>query len=262
MEPVKGREILSEADREVADFASRYPFPLDDFQLEAIRHLANDRSVLVVAPTGSGKTVVAEFAVWAAEQQGYKTFYTTPLKALSNQKFRDFCAVYGVDNVGLLTGDNSINPEAPVVIMTTEVLRNMIYERSDTLYGLRFVVLDECHYLMDPFRGAVWEEIIIHLPTDIKIVALSATVSNYREFGEWLNDLRGDVEVVYHDHRPVPLRHYYLIGGIMVNLLSERSPQVVEEYERSMKRRGGRGRGMKARQLIPRRADVVERLRR
>jgi len=247
---------------EIAEFESRYHFPLDRFQHEAIEYLVGDRSVLVVAPTGSGKTVVAEFAVWLAEKGGNKTYYTTPLKALSNQKYRDFCAVYGPENVGLLTGDNSINAEAPVVIMTTEVLRNMIYERSDALYGLRYVVLDECHYLMDPFRGAVWEEIIIHLPVDVKIIGLSATVSNYREFGEWLNDLRGDVETVYHDQRPVPLRHYYMIGGIMVNLLSGRSPQVVDEYEKSMKKRGGGGGGRKprTRHLIPRRADVVTRL--
>lgn len=247
---------------EIAEFESRYDFPLDRFQREAIEYLCNDRSVLVVAPTGSGKTVVAEFAVWLAEKKGNKTFYTTPLKALSNQKYRDFCAVYGPQNVGLLTGDNSINGEAPVVIMTTEVLRNMIYERSDSLYGLRYVVLDECHYLMDPFRGAVWEEIIIHLPVDVKIIGLSATVSNYREFGEWLNDLRGDVETIYHDQRPVPLRHYYMIGGIMVNLLSGRSPKVVEEYERSMKKRrgGDGGRKPRTRHLIPRRADVVTRL--
>ncbi len=247
---------------EIAEFTSRYTFPLDDFQLEAIRHLMRDRSVLVVAPTGSGKTVVAEFAVWMAQRSGLKTFYTTPLKALSNQKFRDFCALYGTENVGLLTGDNSINPESPVVIMTTEVLRNMIYERSPNLYGLRYVVLDECHYLMDPFRGPVWEEIIIHLPRDVKIVALSATVSNYEEFGDWLNALRGDVEVIHHTRRPVPLRHYYLIGGIMVNLLSERAPRVVEEYERSMKARGRGVKRPRARHLVPRRADVVERLRR
>jgi len=246
---------------EIDEFESRYDFPLDRFQHEAIEHLVGDRSVLVVAPTGSGKTVVAEFAVWLAEKGGNKTFYTTPLKALSNQKYRDFCAVYGAENVGLLTGDNSINGEAPVVIMTTEVLRNMIYERSDALYGLRYVVLDECHYLMDPFRGAVWEEIIIHLPVDVKIIGLSATVSNYREFGEWLNDLRGDVMIIYHDQRPVPLRHYYMIGGIMVNLLSGRSPRVVDEYERSMTKRGGRGgRKPRTRHLIPRRADVVYRL--
>ncbi len=242
----------------IAEFESRYPFPLDGFQRHAIEALFQDRSVLVVAPTGSGKTVVAEYAVWAAEKTGLKTFYTTPLKALSNQKYRDFCAVYGVENVGLLTGDNSINGEAPVVIMTTEVLRNMIYERSPTLYGLRYVVLDECHYLMDPFRGPVWEEIMIHLPLEVKMVGLSATVSNYREFGEWLNDLRGDVEIIYYDHRPVPLRHYYMVGGIMVNLLSSRSPRVVEEYEKSFKRRS-RGRP-RAAHLVPRRSDVVWRL--
>jgi ATP-dependent RNA helicase HelY len=245
---------------DIAEFESRYAFPLDSFQQEAIEHLCGGRSVLVVAPTGSGKTVVAEFAVWAAEKTGDKTFYTTPLKALSNQKYRDFCSVYGSENVGLLTGDNSINGEAPVVIMTTEVLRNMIYERSDALYGLRYVVLDECHYLMDPFRGPVWEEIIIHLPVEVKIIGLSATVSNYREFGEWLNDLRGDVETIYHDIRPVPLRHYYMIGGIMVNLLSGRSPQVVEEYEKSMTKRGGGSRTPRTRHLIPRRVDVVTRL--
>ncbi|MEW6554845.1 MAG: DEAD/DEAH box helicase [Actinomycetota bacterium] len=244
----------------IAEFESRYAFPLDRFQQEAIECLHEGRSVLVVAPTGSGKTVVAEYAVWAAEQTGDKTFYTTPLKALSNQKYRDFCSVYGSENVGLLTGDNSINGDAPVVIMTTEVLRNMIYERSDALYGLRYVVLDECHYLMDPFRGPVWEEIIIHLPVEVKIIGLSATVSNYREFGEWLNDLRGDVETIYHDKRPVPLRHYYMIGGIMVNLLSGRSPQVVDEYEKSMTKRGGGGRTPRTRHLIPRRADVVMRL--
>ena len=244
----------------ISEFESRYAFPLDRFQQEAIEHLSEGRSVLVVAPTGSGKTVVAEFAVWAAEKTGDKTFYTTPLKALSNQKYRDFCSVYGADNVGLLTGDNSINGEAPVVIMTTEVLRNMIYERSDALYGLRYVVLDECHYLMDPFRGPVWEEIIIHLPVEVKIIGLSATVSNYQEFGEWLNDLRGDVETIYHDKRPVPLRHYYMIGGIMVNLLSGRSPQVVDEYEKSMTRRGGGGRKPLTKHLIPRRVDVVMRL--
>ncbi|MEJ5186693.1 MAG: DEAD/DEAH box helicase [Candidatus Geothermincolales bacterium] len=245
----------------VEEFVSRYPFSLDPFQIEAIKHLSEDRSVLVVAPTGSGKTVVAEFAVWAAERSGLKTFYTTPLKALSNQKFRDLRNQYGPEKVGLLTGDNSINPEAPVVIMTTEVLRNMIYERSPSLYGLKYVVLDECHYLMDPFRGAVWEEIIIHLPADVKIIALSATVSNYAEFGEWLNALRGDVRTVFHGERPVPLRHFFMVDGIMVNLLSSKAPRIVAELERSAGRRKG-GRRPNPRHLIPRRAEVVERLRR
>jgi len=244
----------------IDDFESQYDFELDGFQREALEHLSRDSSVLVVAPTGSGKTVVAEYAVWLAEKTGSRTFYTTPLKALSNQKYRDFCDIYGTDKVGLLTGDNSINPEAPVVIMTTEVLRNMIYERSRALYGLRYAVLDECHYLMDPFRGAVWEEIFIHLPTEVKIIALSATVSNYLEFGNWLNELRGDMETIYHDHRPVPLRHYYFIGGIMVNLLSGRAPQIVGEYEKSMGRKRKGARKPRTRHLIPRRSDVVRRL--
>jgi ATP-dependent RNA helicase HelY len=244
----------------IADFESQYDFELDSFQHEALEHLSKDRSVLVVAPTGSGKTVVAEYAVWLAEKAGSRTFYTTPLKALSNQKYRDFCSIYGAENVGLLTGDNSINPEAPVVIMTTEVLRNMIYERSDALYGLRYAVLDECHYLMDPFRGAVWEEIFIHLPTEVKIIALSATVSNYQEFANWLNDLRGDMEVIYHDHRPVPLRHYYMIGGNIVNLLSARAPQIVSEYERSMGRKSKGARKPRTKHLIPLRSDVAYRL--
>ncbi|MDY6794093.1 MAG: DEAD/DEAH box helicase [Actinomycetota bacterium] len=244
----------------ISEFEAQYDFSLDGFQREAIEQLLLDRSVLVAAPTGSGKTVVAEFAVWMAEKGDAKTFYTTPLKALSNQKYRDFCAIYGTDKVGLLTGDNSINPDAPVVIMTTEVLRNMIYERSFSLYGLRFVVLDECHYLMDPFRGAVWEEIIIQLPVDTKIVGLSATVSNYQEFGEWLNDLRGDLVTIYNDHRPVPLRHYYMIGGTMVNLLSNRAPQVVSDYEKAKGRGGKGGKRLRTRHLIPRRSDVVARL--
>ncbi|MFW6113649.1 MAG: DEAD/DEAH box helicase [Actinomycetota bacterium] len=244
----------------ISEFEAQYDFSMDNFQKEAIERLLMDRSVLVVAPTGSGKTVVAEFAVWLAERGYAKTFYTTPIKALSNQKYRDFCSIYGTEKVGLLTGDNSINPDAPVVIMTTEVLRNMIYEQSPSLYGLRFVVLDECHYLMDPFRGAVWEEIIIQLPVGTKIVGLSATVSNYREFGDWLNDLREDVVTIYHDHRPVPLRHYYMIGGSMVNLLSERAPKVVSDYERARGRSSKRGKRPRTKHLIPRRSNVVARL--
>src|SRR5439155_6221165 len=148
-------------------------------------------SVLVCAPTGAGKTVVGESAVWLALQTGRKCFYTTPLKALSNQKFGDFVARHGAAKVGLLTGDNSINSEAPIVVMTTEVLRNMLYERSTTLEGLVAVVLDEVHYLQDPYRGAVWEEILIHLPLSVSVVCLSATISNAEEFGEWIGTLGG-----------------------------------------------------------------------
>ncbi|MGH2813417.1 MAG: DEAD/DEAH box helicase [Actinomycetota bacterium] len=200
-------------DSKVEAFASSYPFPLDDFQSEAVTALAADESVLVAAPTGAGKTVVGEFAVWLAIQSGAKAFYTTPLKALSNQKFGDFIALHGAENVGLLTGDNSINPRASVVVMTTEVLRNMIYERSDLLAELRYVVLDEVHYLQDPYRGAVWEEVIIHLPVDVKIVSLSATVSNVEEFAEWIQTVRGTTKAVVETDRPVDLLHHYWING-------------------------------------------------
>ena len=193
-------------------FAARYPFELDDFQVEAIEALDSGESVLVAAPTGSGKTVVAEFAVEQALDLGSKAFYTTPLKALSNQKFGDLVARYGAAKVGLLTGDNSINSEAPVVVMTTEVLRNMLYEKSPTLLGLSSVVLDEVHYLQDPYRGAVWEEVLIHLPLSVPVVCLSATISNAEEFGEWIGTLRGPTRVVIEERRPVPLEHHYLIG--------------------------------------------------
>jgi ATP-dependent RNA helicase HelY len=193
-------------------FAARYPFDLDDFQVEAIDALDSGESVLVAAPTGSGKTVVAEFAVERALDLGSKAFYTTPLKALSNQKFGDLVARYGAARVGLLTGDNSINSEAPVVVMTTEVLRNMLYEKSPTLLGLSSVVLDEVHYLQDPYRGAVWEEVLIHLPLSVPVVCLSATISNAEEFGEWIGTLRGPTRVVIEERRPVPLEHHYLIG--------------------------------------------------
>jgi ATP-dependent RNA helicase HelY len=193
-------------------FSARYPFALDRFQLEAIEALAAGESVLVAAPTGAGKTVVAEYAIERALEFDGKTFYTTPLKALSNQKFGDFVARYGAAKVGLLTGDNAINSEAPIVVMTTEVLRNMLYEKSSTLSGLVSVVMDEVHYLQDPYRGAVWEEVLIHLPLSVSVVCLSATISNAEEFGEWIGTLRGTTRVVIEEKRPVPLEHHYLIG--------------------------------------------------
>jgi ATP-dependent RNA helicase HelY len=195
-----------------AAFAARFPFALDEFQLQAADAVAAGMSVLVAAPTGSGKTVVAEYAIERALDRGGKAFYTTPLKALSNQKFGDLVATHGAERVGLLTGDNSINPEAPVVVMTTEVLRNMLYERSDTLQGLVSVVMDEVHYLQDPYRGAVWEEVLIHLPLSVSVVCLSATISNAEEFGEWIGTLRGETQVIIEERRPVPLEHHYLIG--------------------------------------------------
>ena len=154
----------------LAEFRGLYDFELDEFQLEACRALEEGAGVLVAAPTGAGKTIVGEFAVHLALREGRKCFYTTPIKALSNQKFHDLVARYGADKVGLLTGDNTVNGEAPVVVMTTEVLRNMIYAGSHTLDGLAYVVMDEVHYLADRFRGAVWEEVIIHLPEHVAVV--------------------------------------------------------------------------------------------
>ena len=175
----------------LAAFADGYGFAFDDYQREACAHVEAGSGVLVAAPTGAGKTIVGEFAVFLALQQGRKCFYTTPIKALSNQKYADLVRRHGADQVGLLTGDSSINSEAPVVVMTTEVLRNMIYAGSATLANLGFVVMDEVHYLADRFRGAVWEEVIIGLAESIQVVALSATVSNAEEFGEWLAEVRG-----------------------------------------------------------------------
>jgi len=195
-----------------ARFAARYPFALDAFQMRAIEALHVGESVLVAAPTGSGKTVVAEFAVDRALDADRKCFYTTPLKALSNQKFGDLVARLGAAKVGLLTGDNAINGDAPIVVMTTEVLRNMLYERSEALDGLVTVVMDEVHYLQDPYRGGVWEEVLIHLPLSISVVCLSATISNAEEFGEWIGTLRGVTRVVIEEKRPVPLEHHYLVG--------------------------------------------------
>ncbi|CAN5306503.1 DEAD/DEAH box helicase [soil metagenome] len=193
-------------------FAAGLDFPLDHFQRVATQALTEDRSVLVAAPTGAGKTLVGEYAMWLALQRGQKAFYTTPIKALSNQKFTDLRRVHGDDRVGLLTGDNVINGEAPLVVMTTEVLRNMLYEQSPTLRGLGFVVLDEVHYLADRERGAVWEEVLIQLPPEVLIAALSATVSNAEEFGAWLADVRGGCDVVISELRPVPLEHHYAIN--------------------------------------------------
>src|SRR5918999_554442 len=228
---------------DLSRFASRYPFALDAFQLESLEALNKGESVLVAAPTGAGKTVVAEFAIERALALDRKAFYTTPLKALSNQKFGDFVARYGASTVGLLTGDNSINSEAPVVVMTTEVLRNMLYEGSATLDGLEVVIMDEVHYLQDPYRGAVWEEILIHLPLSVSMVCLSATVSNAEEFGEWLTTLRGTTRVVIEEKRPVPLEQLYMVGRELHPMHVERdghrdpNPYIVSLNQRELRRR-------------------------
>src|SRR5688572_15654734 len=202
----------------LAAFEATVAFPLDDFQLRACEAVERGRGVLVAAPTGAGKTIVGEFAVHLALATGRKAFYTTPIKALSNQKYHDLVRAHGASKVGLLTGDSSINGEAPVVVMTTEVLRNMMYAGSTTLRGLGFVVMDEVHYLADRFRGAVWEEVIIHLPEDVQVVSLSATVSNAEEFGDWLAEVRGNHEVIVSEHRPVPLWQHVMVGRRMYDL--------------------------------------------
>ena len=208
---------------ELARFAAGLGFELDEFQRQGCGALEAGRGVLVAAPTGAGKTVVGEFAVHLALATGRKAFYTTPIKALSNQKYHDLVARHGEDAVGLLTGDTSVNGEAPVVVMTTEVLRNMLYAASPTLAGLAYVVMDEVHYLADRFRGPVWEEVIIHLPDDVLVVSLSATVSNAEEFGAWLVAVRGDTEVVVSEHRPVPLFQHVVVGRSLVDLFAENS---------------------------------------
>ena len=259
-------------------FAARFPFPLDQFQLDAIEGLDRGMSVLVAAPTGSGKTVVGEYAIDRALDTGHKAFYTTPLKALSNQKFGDLIETYGPSRVGLLTGDNAINGDAPVVVMTTEVLRNMLYERSTSLDDLRAVVLDEVHYLQDPYRGAVWEEVLIHLPESVAVTCLSATISNAEEFGEWIRSLRGQTRVVIEERRPVPLEHHYLVGHRLHPMHVEQdgillaNPYVVslDQHELKTKTYYRRGSGLPQHQQIsrpreghrrvyvPRREEVVE----
>jgi len=268
----------------LAPFRAMYDFGLDPFQIEACQALEDGKGVLVAAPTGSGKTIVGEFAVHLALAEGRKCFYTTPIKALSNQKFTDLVKRYGADKVGLLTGDNSVNGDAPVVVMTTEVLRNMLYAGSQALDGLGYVVMDEVHYLSDRFRGAVWEEVIIHLPQSVTLVSLSATVSNAEEFGDWLDTVRGDTEVIVSEHRPVPLWQHVLAGRKMYDLFEEKegvtapsrrevNPDLVSlaraESQNSF-RGNGRGRVREAdrererrqrsRVWTPSRPEVIERL--
>ncbi|MFH5823298.1 DEAD/DEAH box helicase [Georgenia sp. AZ-5] len=251
---------------ELGRFRRGLEFELDDFQVRGCEALEAGHGVLVAAPTGAGKTVVGEFAVHLGLATGRKTFYTTPIKALSNQKYLDLVAAHGKANVGLLTGDTTINGNAPVVVMTTEVLRNMLYASSPTLDGLGFVVMDEVHYLADRFRGPVWEEVIIHLDPSVQVVSLSATVSNAEEFGEWLTMVRGNTEVVVSEDRPVPLWQHMIVGNRLLDLYSAHvdpadvradpplNPDLLEAIRRAQRTgsaravpagrgRGGRGNG-------------------
>jgi ATP-dependent RNA helicase HelY len=227
----------------LSDFTAELGFSLDPFQIEACEALDEGSGVLVCAPTGAGKTVVGEFAIHKALAEGRKAFYTTPIKALSNQKYADLVERYGPDKVGLLTGDNAVNGGAPVVVMTTEVLRNMLYADSPAIDGLGYVVMDEVHYLADRFRGAVWEEVIIHLPQSVTLVSLSATVSNAEEFGDWLVTVRGHTKVVVSEVRPVPLWQHMLVGNRVFDLFSLRPAAHAGEqrdnpWEQSTRERG------------------------
>ncbi|TCC00609.1 DEAD/DEAH box helicase [Micromonospora zingiberis] len=269
------------------EFTVDLGFDLDDFQREACQALERGSGVLVCAPTGAGKTVVGEFAVHlalrgtpgqpaVADGARRKCFYTTPIKALSNQKYHDLVDRYGAEQVGLLTGDNAINGDAPVVVMTTEVLRNMLYAGSATLEGLAYVVMDEVHYLADRFRGGVWEEVIIHLPASVTLVSLSATVSNAEEFADWLITVRGETTVVVSEHRPVPLWQHMLVGKRMFDLFHDAAaarkhdvhPELLR-YTRETARRLDLGEGRSAgpgggrrgpRWRGPMRPDIVDRL--
>ncbi len=258
-------------DPQFASFRALYEFDFDDFQVTACGALSAGSGVLVAAPTGSGKTVIGEYAVHLALAQGRKCFYTTPIKALSNQKYADLVRRYDSRTVGLLTGDNSINGDAPVVVMTTEVLRNMLYTGSLALSGLGYVVLDEVHYLADRSRGAVWEEVIIHLPESVRVVALSATVSNAEEFGEWLDQVRGGTAVIVDEHRPVPLWQHVLAGNRLYDLFTDDehtrvNPELIRVaqrdtwIERKAPGRPGRGGHRPRRFQRAYRPDVISRL--
>ena len=220
----------------LAEFAGLLPFDMDPFQREGCEALSDGHGVLVCAPTGAGKTVVGEFAVHLALADGLKCFYTTPIKALSNQKYADLVQRYGADAVGLLTGDTAVNGDAQVVVMTTEVLRNMIYAESDgahrRLDQLGYVVMDEIHYLADRFRGAVWEEVILQLPEHVAVVGLSATVSNAEEFGDWLVEVRGDTTVVVDEHRPVPLWQHMMVGNRLFDLFGRKTAKARDGGDR------------------------------
>ncbi len=224
------------------DLKTLFPFELDDFQLQAIAALEAGRSVVVCAPTGSGKTLIGEYAIHRALAQGRRVFYTTPLKALSNQKLRDFRDQFGAEIVGLLTGDVSINRDAPILVMTTEIFRNMLYgtpigEVGTSLIGVETVVLDECHYMNDRQRGTVWEESIIYCPPEIQLVALSATVANSDQLTDWIQQVHGPTELIYSDYRPVPLRFYFCNPKGLFPLLDDSQ----QRMNPRLKPKGGKG---------------------
>lgn len=250
------------------DFIAQFDFGFDDFQIAACHAVEEGRGVLVAAPTGAGKTVVGEFAAFSSLARGKKCFYTTPIKALSNQKFHEFVERFGEDRVGLLTGDTNINSDAEIMVMTTEVLRNMLYANSSTLLNLGAVVMDEVHYLADKFRGAVWEEVLIHLMESVQVISLSATVSNAEEFGEWLGEVRGHTDVIVSEVRPIPLYQHVMIGNRLIDLFSEPgrvNPEILGLERQALRRvRTPRHRGDRFGQDQDRlsRDEVIEKLQR
>jgi ATP-dependent RNA helicase HelY len=250
------------------EFIGQFEFGFDEFQVQACHAVEDGKGVLVAAPTGAGKTVVGEFAAFSALSRGKKCFYTTPIKALSNQKYFEFVERFGEDRVGLLTGDTNVNSDADVLVMTTEVLRNMLYANSSTLTNLGSVVMDEVHYLADKFRGAVWEEVLIHLMESVQVISLSATVSNAEEFGEWLGEVRGSTEVIVSEIRPIPLYQHVLIGNRLIDLFSEPgrvNPEILglerEALRRQKSPRGRRDRYEDSDNRLSR-ADIIDKLQR
>ncbi len=236
-----------------------FPFDLDRFQLQAINALNQGRSVVVCAPTGSGKTLIGEYAIHRSRKIGGRVFYTTPLKALSNQKFRDFRTEFGRESVGLLTGDVSINRDAPIVVMTTEIFRNMLYgtrigDVGVSLLGVDAVVLDECHYMNDKQRGTVWEESIIYCPKNVQIVALSATVANSQQLTEWISSVHGPTELIYSDYRPVPLQFHFASPKGLFPLLDNNSNQL------NSKLKSHQPKGSRKREDVPSTGFIVGKL--
>jgi ATP-dependent RNA helicase HelY len=249
------------------EFWAGYGFEPDDFQVEAVEAIARGKSVVVTAPTGAGKTLIAEAATFMGRAEGRRVFYTTPIKALSNQKFADLSAMYGEGEVGLLTGDNVVNPDAPVIVATLEVLRNMIYADPERLDDVATVILDEAHYLQDPSRGAAWEEVIIHCPSHVRFVCLSATISNNRQFADWVESRRGPTVLITSDERPVPLESLYMLKERTGNRALIMLPTFVERDGRRrpnprLEHMLSLERGRRQRYQTPNRVEVVEELER